>query len=106
MTQVTIMRLAVFQCTPLIRLDEPTPKIDDETTCVVESGKCNQDAVKIVNADAKSADAPLAGRIFMILPPTVLIIFHPPIAVPSPRDRQKSRMPSSARKKRDCNRRR
>ncbi len=39
-THVTIIRFAVFQCTPLIRLAEPTPKIDEDTTCVVESGKC------------------------------------------------------------------
>ena len=49
-----------------------------------DNGKCNDEATKIVNAEDKSAAAPLAGRIFIIFPPTVLIIFQPPIAVPRP----------------------
>src|SRR5699024_1512662 len=83
-TQVTIIRCAVFHFTPLMRLEEPTPNIDEDTTCVVESGKCSDDATKIVKAEDKSAAAPLAGRIFIIFPPTVLIIFQPPTAVPNP----------------------
>lgn len=58
-----IIRCAVFHFTPLIRLDEPTPRIDEDTTCVVDNGKCKDDATNIVNADDKSAAAPLAGRI-------------------------------------------
>src|SRR5699024_656564 len=84
MTHVIIMRCAVFHFTPLIRFEEPTPKIDEDTTCVVDSGKCNDDATKIVSAEDKSAAAPFAGRIFIMLPPTVFIIFQPPTAVPSP----------------------
>ena len=34
-------------------------------------GNVDDDATKIVNADERSAAAQLAGRIFMILPPTV-----------------------------------
>src|SRR5699024_222228 len=83
-TQVTIIRCAVFHLTPLMRLDAPTPRIDEDTTCVVDNGKCNEDATKIVNAEDKSAAAPLAGRIFIMLPPTVLMIFQPPTAVPRP----------------------
>ena len=73
-TQVINIRCAVLHLTPFARLEAPTPKIDEDTTCVVESGKCNDDATKIVNADDKSAAAPFAGLIFIILPPTVLMI--------------------------------
>src|SRR5699024_11256635 len=54
-TQVTFIRCAVFHFTPLMRLEEPTPNIDEDTTCVVESGKCSDDATKIVKAEDKSA---------------------------------------------------
>ena len=83
-THVIIIRCAVFHLTPLALLEAPTPRIDDDTTCVVDNGKCNDEATNIVNADDKSAAAPFAGRIFIMFPPTVLIIFHPPIAVPRP----------------------
>src|SRR5699024_4110696 len=76
------MRCAVFHLTPLIRLDEPTPRIDEDTTCVVDNGQSNAEATNIVNADDKSAAAPFAGGIFMIFPPTVLMIFQPPTAIP------------------------
>src|SRR5699024_3033412 len=78
------MRCAVFHLTPLIRLDEPTPRIDEDTTCVVDNGKCNDEATNIVNVDDKSAAAPFAVRIFMIFPPTVLMIFQRPTAIPNP----------------------
>lgn len=35
-------------------------------------------------APVKSAETPFTGRIFMIFPPTVLMIFQPPIDVPRP----------------------
>ena len=55
-----------------------------KTQRVVDNGKCNDDATKIVNAEEISAAAPLAGLIFIIFPPTVLMIFQPPTAVPNP----------------------
>src|SRR5699024_5374417 len=83
-TQVIIIRCAVFHFTPLIRLEEPTPNIDEDTTCVVESGKCNDDATKIVKAEDKCVAALFAGRIFIMRPPTVSMILLPPTSVPTP----------------------
>ena len=37
--QVIIILCAVVHLTPLTRCDEPTPKIDEDTTCVVDTGK-------------------------------------------------------------------
>lgn len=37
-TQVVTILIATPQFTPRIRLDAPTPKIDDEDTCVVDTG--------------------------------------------------------------------
>ena len=54
-THVIIIRCAVFHLTPLALLEAPTPRIDDDTTCVVDNGKCNDEATNIVNADDKSA---------------------------------------------------
>src|SRR5699024_12460722 len=83
-TQVTIIRCAVFHFTPLMRLEEPTPNIDEDTTCVVESGKCSNDETKIVKAEDKSAAAQLAGRIFIIFHPTVWIFFNQQTPEPNP----------------------
>lgn len=69
----TILR-AIAQLTPFTRWAEPTPMIEDEITCVVDTGKWTRVAPKIIEADAKSAATPLTGRIFIILPPTVLMI--------------------------------
>ena len=69
----TILR-AVPQFTPLTRCAEPTPIIAEEITCVVETGKWIVVAPKIIEADVKSAATPFTGRIFMIFPPTVLMI--------------------------------
>ena len=49
-THVIIIRCAVFHLTPLALLEAPTPRIDDDTTCVVDNGKCNDEATNIVNA--------------------------------------------------------
>ena len=48
-THVIIIRCAVFHLTPLALLEAPTPRIDDDTTCVVDNGKCNDEATNIVN---------------------------------------------------------
>ena len=37
-THVIIIRCAVFHLTPLALLEAPTPRIDDDTTCVVDNG--------------------------------------------------------------------
>ncbi len=83
MSQVMTILLAVPQLTSLTCCADPTPMMDDEMTCVVLTGKCNVVNVKIIAAEDRSAAAPLTGRIFMILPLTFLIIFHPPIDVPN-----------------------
>ena len=41
-------------------------------------------APKMIAAPVKSAATPLIGLIFIIFPPTVLIIFQPPTDVPNP----------------------
>jgi len=73
-TQVVTILRAMPHFTPFTRCAVPTPIIEDEITCVVDTGKWINVAPKIIEADAKSAATPLTGRIFMILPPTVLII--------------------------------
>ena len=45
---------------------------------VVDNGKCNDEATNIV-IDDKSATF---SNFLIMFPPTVLIIFHPPTAVP------------------------
>lgn len=74
MTHVVTILRAIPHLTPLTRCAVPTPMMDEEITCVVETGKWIKVAPKIIDAEAKSAATPFTGRIFMILPPTVLII--------------------------------
>lgn len=38
-TQVTNMRCAVVHFTPFSLCEDPTPRIDEDTTCVVDTGK-------------------------------------------------------------------
>ena len=83
-THVTTMRCAVPHLTPFKRWAEPTPSIDEEITCVVLTGNPIAVAPKIKLAPVKSAATPFTGRIFIIFPPTVLIIFQPPTDVPNP----------------------
>ena len=73
----------MLQLTALTRMAVPTPIIDPLTTCVVDTGKCNNVAVKIVIAEFKSAANPLILSNLKILLPTVAIIFQPPAAVPN-----------------------
>ncbi len=82
-SQVNTILRATPHLTPFTRWAEPTPIIAEEITCVVETGKWINVAPKMIEADAKSAAAPFTGRIFIILPPTVLIILYPPIDVPN-----------------------
>lgn len=81
---VMIILWAVSHLTPRIRWAEPTPKMADEITWVVLTGKCKKVAPKITVAAVKSAATPLTGRIFIIFEPTVLIILQPPTEVPNP----------------------
>src|SRR5699024_3877586 len=82
MIHVTTIRLAVPHFTPLKRCDEPTPRMEDEITCVVLTGKWRKVAPNIINTTVISAATPFTGRILIILPPNVLMIFQPPTAVP------------------------
>ncbi|MNY63037.1 hypothetical protein D3C86_1999460 [compost metagenome] len=51
--------------------------------CVVLTGRCSSVAEKITEAAEISAAKPLIGSILKIFVPMVLIIFQPPIDVPS-----------------------
>jgi hypothetical protein len=65
------------------RLAEPTPRIAEVMACVVLTGRCSSVAEKITEAAEISAAKPLIGSILKIFVPIVLIIFQPPIEVPS-----------------------
>ena len=80
--QAITMDRATPQLTALIRLEDPTPMIEPDTTWVVETGKWRKVAVNMVKAEFKSAAKPLIVSILKILVPMVEIIFHPPTAVP------------------------
>src|SRR5699024_12741593 len=80
-THVTIIRCAVSHFTPRTLCDVPTPKIEEEITCVVLTGKCKKVAPKMTAAPVAYAATPFTGRIFIIFTPTVLIIFYSPTAV-------------------------
>lgn len=78
------MRFATPHFTSFIRCAEPTPIIDEDTTCVVLIGNFNAVNPNIIRAEDKSVAAPFAGFNLVIFPPIVLIIFQPPIVVPIP----------------------
>lgn len=84
MIQVVTILPATSHLTLLKPFAAPTPMIADEITCVVETGRCNSVAVKMTDADVKSAAKPLTGLILMMPVPTVLMIRQPPVAVPPP----------------------
>ena len=65
-----------------MRFALPIPIIEPETTCVVLTGKESNVAEKIMTEEFKSAAKPDIGWSLKIRPPTVLIIYQPPIAVP------------------------
>lgn len=75
MTQAVTICRATLQWTALTRCAEPTPMMDPETTCVVETGRCSRVAEKMTTAEFKSAAKPWTGCILNILPPTVRMIF-------------------------------
>ena len=81
--QANTIDRAVLQLTAFTRIAVPTPIMEPLTTCVVDTGKCNKVAVKIVRAEFKSAAKPLILSSLKILLPTVAMIFQPPAAVPN-----------------------
>ena len=81
--QVTTMRPATPHFTAEKRFAEPTPRIADVIAWVVLIGKCVKVAVIITDAAEASAAKPLIGSILKIFVPIVLMIFQPPMDVPS-----------------------
>ena len=50
MTQAVTICRATLQWTALTRCAEPTPMMEPETTCVVETGRCSSVAEKMTTA--------------------------------------------------------
>lgn len=71
------------QRTAETRLVAPTPMIEPVMVCVVDTGIFRCSVKNKVMALAVSAAIPSKGVILVILLPIVLIIFHPPLSVPS-----------------------
>ena len=80
--QAQRMFLAIFQLTADNLLDSPTPRIDEVMMWVVLVGNPYADAAKITAADDVWTQNPWIGCSFTKSLPTVLMILHPPIAVP------------------------
>ena len=83
-THVVTILIATPQFTPLNRLDDPTPKMADEETWVVDTGSPIMVAPCNTANAVKSAANPLIGFTLKIFFATVLIIRIPPIIVPKP----------------------
>src|SRR5690625_3272531 len=77
------MRSTTVQRMALKRLAAPTPMIDVDTQCVVDTGMPKADAAKITSAPLVSATKPLMGCSLTILWPSVLMMRQPPPAVPA-----------------------
>src|SRR5690625_4254438 len=77
------MRSTTDQRMALKRLAAPTPMIDDDTQCVVDTGMPRTEAARITSAELVSATNPLMGCSLTILWPSVLMIRQPPPAVPA-----------------------
>src|SRR5579885_3245560 len=73
---------ATFQRTFDDRHDAPTPRIADEITCVVESGKPSREATSITAPADVSAAKPWIGLSSVSRVPIFLMIRQPPAAVP------------------------
>src|SRR5215467_13290431 len=74
----TTVHLIAFAC-----LAVPTPMIDAETLCVVDTGMPSVDAVMMTVDDAMSAATPLIGCSLTILWPSVRMMRQPPAIVPA-----------------------
>ena len=82
MNQATMIFLATPQRTAEILWPAPTPMILEETTWVVETGPPNRAAPKITVAEAVCAQKAWTDLRRYIFEPMVLMIRHPPLAVP------------------------
>jgi len=63
--------------------ERPTPRMAEVMTWVVLMGIPSADAVRITPAEDVSAQKPCTGCSFTKSLPTVLMILHPPAAVPN-----------------------
>lgn len=83
MSHATTISPATAHRTDLGRNADPAPIIDDEMTCVVEIGNPKSDVTYMIAADVL-CDAKLwMGRTRYSPDPKVLMIRHPPVAIPS-----------------------
>ena len=78
----TTIFLATPQRTAEILWEAPTPIMLDETTWVVETGPPTRAAPRMTAAEEVWAQKACADLKRYILEPMVLIIRHPPLAVP------------------------
>src|SRR5690349_21234974 len=77
------MRSTTLHLMALNRFAEPTPMMEAEMLCVVETGMPKNEATKITEAELASAANPLIGCSLTILGPRVLMMRQPPTAVPA-----------------------
>src|ERR1700742_2406255 len=82
-THAQTMRSTTVHLMALKRFAEPTPMMDAEILCVVETGIPRYDAMAMTVAELVSAAKPLIGCSFTILCPSVLMMRQPPTAVPA-----------------------
>ena len=74
---------ATFHRTAESRCPEPAPMMLEETTCVVETGPPIRAADKMTAAELVCAQKAWTERSRKIFAPMVLMILHPPVAVPA-----------------------
>src|ERR1700744_6182025 len=77
------MRSTMVQRIAFARLANPTPMIDADTLCVVDTGIPSAEAVMITVDEAVSAATPVMGCSFTILWPSVWMMRQPPAIVPA-----------------------
>src|SRR5271165_4157593 len=76
------MRSTTLHLMALNRFAQPTPMMEAEILCVVETGMPSHVARAMTVAELVSAAKPLMGCSFTILWPSVLMMRQPPTAVP------------------------
>src|SRR5277367_7188081 len=76
------MRSTTDHLMALKRLAQPTPMMAAEMLCVVDTGIPSSDAKPMTEAELASAAKPLIGCSLTSLCPSVLMMRHPPTAVP------------------------
>src|ERR1700753_4047582 len=82
-THAQTMRSTTIHLMALKRLAAPTPMMDAEILCVVETGMPKMEARPMTMAELVSAANPLIGCSFTIWWPSVLMMRQPPTAVPA-----------------------